>query len=512
MSNSRFYLSIFIRRLPYFLIVASVISAAAVIAAATLPPAYVSSMRLLVESPQISNELVTPVANVPALEQLQVVRQRLLTRTNLLDVAQRLGVLLDMEELNSDQIVQAMLARTDIEISQGRGDPPLMKVSFEAREAEIAAGVLNEYLKLIQEVDIQARTGRAVQTLEFFEQEVSRLNAELAERSSRILEFKTANIGALPDSLDYRLGQQSLLQERLGQLERDIFGLTSQRERLLEIYRSTGQVAEARIEALTPEQAKLEALKNELSEALAVYSADNPRVKILQARVAQAEAVVSAQPRIAEPAQQNTGNSSLDLQITAIDSRLSDLNDQKATVEEQLAKVADSIDRTPVNAIKLDELRLDYENIQLQYNSAVDRLARASTGERIEFMDRGQRISVIEPPAVPTQPSKPKRVLIAGGGSILGFVAGLALIVALEMMNRSIRRPEDMVRALGVTPLATIPYVQTRREKFMRRGRKLLLLLTIIVGVPAVVYSVHIYYQPLDVIAEGIMNKLGMRW
>ena len=148
----------------------------------------------------------------------------------------------------------------------------------------------------------------------------------------------------------------------------------------------------------------------------------------------------------------------------------------------------------------------------MQYNSAVDRLAKASIGERIEFMARGQRISVIDPPAVPNQPSKPKRVLIAAGGSIFGVMAGLALIVLMELMNRAVRRPEDLVAAFGISPLATIPYIQTRREMLVRRGKKLLLLLLILVGVPAAVYAVHVYYQPLDLIAERIMNKLGVRW
>ena len=337
MGNARFYLSIIIRRLPYFLIVATVVSAAAIITAATLPPAYVSSMRLIVESPQISNDLVTATAAAPAVEQLQVVQQRLLTRANLLDIANRLQVLNDMEELNPDQIVQAMLARTDVEISAGRGDPPLMRVTFEAREAQIAAGVLNEYLTLIQQEDVQSRTGRAVQTLEFFQQEVTRLNTELAERSASILEFKTGNAGALPDSLDYRLGQQSLLQERLGQLDRDIFGLTNQRDRLLEIFEATGQVADARLEALTPEQIQLETLKAQLNEALAVYSPENPRVKMLTARIAQVQSVVSSQPQPSEqPPDTNTGNTTLDVQIAAIDTRLTDLSVQKDRVEKQL--------------------------------------------------------------------------------------------------------------------------------------------------------------------------------
>ena len=206
MADLKYYFSIFLRRLPYFLPVALVIAAVSVIVSIALPPAYVSQMQLIVESSQIPGELAAPTASTPAQEQLQIVEQRLLTRTNLLDIANRLKVLDDQDDLTPDAIVQAMRARTIIETNTGRDEASLMLVSFEAGSGEKAAAVLNEYLTLIQQEDIESRTGRAAQTLEFFEQEVTRLSAELAEKSANILAFKTANSDALPDSLDYRLG------------------------------------------------------------------------------------------------------------------------------------------------------------------------------------------------------------------------------------------------------------------------------------------------------------------
>ena len=341
---------------------------------------------------------------------------------------------------------------------------------------------------------------------------MARLNQLLAAKSAAISSFKTGNIEALPDSLNFRLSQQAVLQERLAQFDRDLMSLKNQRELLLNLFNTTGQVAEARLEALTPEQIQLETLRNQLNDALAVLSPENPSVKLLKARIAQVESVVRAQPKPLAEAREKTGNAMLDLQLAEIDSRITDLAGQKSLVQEEFAKLTTSIEKTPANTVKLDELTLDYENIQLQYNGAVDRLAKASTGERIEFMARGQRIAVIEPPGVPNEPAKPKRLLIAGGGSLFGFMAGIGLIVLLEVLNRSIRRPEDLIRTLGISPIATLPYIQTRTEVVLRRGRKLLVALMILVGITVLLYAVHTYYQPLDLIAERVMNKLGLRW
>jgi polysaccharide chain length determinant protein (PEP-CTERM system associated) len=505
----KFYISIFLRRLPYFLLVAIVIGTVSVIVARSLPPVYVSSMRLIVESPRIPTELAASTVRTPAEERLQIIEQRLLTRANLLDVANRLDVFENQSEMLPDEIVEAMRTRTRIRSSTGRDAAALMTLSFEADTGVKAAGVLNEFLTMIQQEDVESRTGRAGQTLDFFEQEVARLSEELAKRSARVLAFKSENADALPESLDYRLNQQTLLQERLAQLAREVAGLDEQRDRLIQIFESTGQVAGMVGPAQTPEQRQLETLRSELNQALAVYSAENPRVKMLEARVAQLEKTVSAQPAPTEEATAtSTGNSLLDVQLAEIATRRTILEEQRANTATQLEALNDTIKRTPPNAIQLDELQLDYANIQQQYNLAVDRLSQASTGERIEVMARGQRIAVIDPPAVPNKPTKPNRMMIAGGGGVFGILLGLGLVLLLEFLNRSIRRPEELVAKLGITPLATIPYIEMPGRR--HRWGRTLLLIVVLVGVPAAIYAVHTYYQPLDLIAQRIMNKLGL--
>jgi len=513
MGNLQYYLSIFIRRLPYFLIVTMIVSAVSVIVAWTLPPAYVSQMRLIVESPQIPSNLAPSTVATPALEQLQIVEQRLLTRPNLLDIANRIQAMPNQSAMSPDDIVDGLRARTSIRTSAGRGQATLMTISFEAVSAQAAAGVLNEYLTEIQQEDVQYRKGRATQTLDFFEEEVKRLSQELEKRSARILTFKQKNSDALPSSQAFRESQQASLQANLEQLDRQIFALQGQREKLMEVYKTTGQVVRPTNQKLSPLQAQLSQLHLQLSNALAVYSEENPRVVLLRSRIASLEKSIAAEQAAAPgPDASQTGNTAVDIQLAQIDAQITSLKEQKSQLADRLEKVNESLSRIPTNTITLEDLQRDYNNIQAQYNTAVNRLAQASTGERIEVMSRGQRISVIEQPAVPSAPTKPNRMLIAGGGAGFGVALGLALVLLLEFLNRTARRPEDLIRRFDVWPIATIPYVRTRREMLAQRGRRLLLLLLIMVGIPAAVWAVHTYYQPLDLIADRIMNKLGVRW
>lgn len=519
MDDLNYYFSIFRRRFPYFLIVVTVLSALSVTVAFTLPPAYESRMVLLVESPQIPEELAASTVRTPAFEQLQVIEHRLLTRENLLEIARKFNVLPNMNDLNPDQIVSAMRARTAIRISNAfRKEAPLMTITFEAPQPRTAAEVLNEYLRLIQQLDTEFRKGRSGETLEFFTQEVEQLGQDLDVQSARILDLKQTNSEALPESLEFRLDQLSVFQNRLIQTEREITDLRNQRSRLIQLYELTGNVDTVQEMPLSADERQLEVLNNQLAEALAIYSLENPRVKILKTRIDQLEtkirktapATPEAENPVSEPVTEFPPV--MLIQLEEIDNRISSLESQKASVGVRILALDKSIAKTPEIAIALEEMTRRYEAIENQYNRAEDRLSKAQVGDRIETRSRGQRLSVIEQPSVPSEPTKPNRLKIAGAGTVFGFLVGFGLIFLIEMLNTTARRPEDIISKLGVTPLTTIPYIETRGERFRRRFLKLLVVLAILVGIPAAVYAVHTYYMPLDLLADKVMNKIGVRW
>jgi polysaccharide chain length determinant protein (PEP-CTERM system associated) len=517
MNEVRYYFSIFLRRLHYFLAVFMVVSTIAVIAAFTLPPAFESQTRLLVEGPQIPTSMAASTVQIGLNEQLEIIEQRLMTRANLLQVARAQNVFENMQEMTADSIVEAMRARTTIQRPGGRNPAPIMNISFEARLPQIAAGVLNDYLTLIERQNAEFRTSRAGNTLEFFEQEVARLGQDLDAQSSKILEFKTRNTGALPESLNYRLEQQARMQEQIRQIDRDIAALRTQADRLVQVFEATGQL-ESEGPSLSPDEQRLREMRFQLDEALSIYSETNPQVRMLQARIAQLEERIEARAEAqsdteeTETSEERRGSTTLNLQLSEIDARISFLGEQRQDILERLEALNETLERTPANSVALDELMRRYRNIEEQYNLAVDRLAQASTGQRIESLSRGGRISIIEPPATPNQPTKPNRIMIAGGGTAMGVFAGVGLVFLLHLLSRTARRPEDIINRIGVRPLATIPYIRSRSEVVWKRLVKVVVYLAILIGLPLAVYAVHLYYLPLDLLADRVMNKIGVRW
>ncbi len=506
----KYYLSIFWRRFPYFLVVALLISAIGISFAMVLPAKYRAEALLLVESEQIPDELASSTVTTGASEQLQIIEKRLTTRANILDIVNRLQIYGATNDMNPTEIVNDMRSRTKIKLLGGGrwGGATTVTVSFDSDTAVQSALVANEFVTLILQENVKLRSGSAAQTMEFFTQEVSRLGLDLDKLNAEILAFKMSNQNALPDSLDYRRTRQTALQERLLQLQRDDAILGDRRARFIEFYERTGRV-ESATGRVSVEQQQLNDLRRQLDAALSIYAASNPRVKMLQSRVDALEATVLEQLP-SESSEETRTMSLYDLQLADIDGQIKYIREQKVLVEDELKQLADSIQKTPGNSIKLSELERDYENTQNQYNQAVSRRSTAEVGERIEVLSKGQRISIIEQAIVPVEPYSPNRRKIVAFSILGGVGLGFGLIFLLEFLNRSIRRPVDITNQLGIAPIATLPYIFTRRQLMTRWAILTSVVLIIMVGIPAGVWSLHTYYLPMDLLVQKVIEKSGL--
>ena len=303
------------------------------------------------ESEQIPGDLAESTVRIEAAEQLQIIKQRILTRETLVDMANRLEIYGprgggQRPSMTTDELVEDMRTRVGIITSGGaqRRGPTLatlVDVNFEAATARMAATVTNELVTLIQRQDVEMRTGVAGRTLDFFEQEVDRLDAVLAAQSASILAFKEENQEALPDSLDFRRSQQAGAQERQVQLERELAGLNDRRSRMESLraeFEVTGQTPEGTDR--TPEEIQLQALEEELATMLSVLAPANPKVKLLEARIAGLRARVEAQRAArGEVSDEGTPLTNFDLQMEQLEGQIEYLVSQRDQLDETLASL-----------------------------------------------------------------------------------------------------------------------------------------------------------------------------
>lgn len=515
----KFYWAVFLRRLPYFLVIAALVTAIGVTVAAILPPSYRSQASMLVEPQQIPDDLAQTTVPVNPFEQVQIIEQRLMTRDNLLALAERIGLYADQPEMSAGAIVGDIRERIEFigftpDVTRAPDTPgaTIIGVAFNAPTGELANKGANELVNLVLQENVKLRTTRAGETLEFFDTQVAQLSEAIKRQAERITAFKTENFDALPDSLDTRRNRQLLEQERLLALEREEAALKNQRATAVWVFQRTGR--SSTMVTLSPEEEELQALKSQLIQQRTVYAPGSPRIRMLETRIAALEDLVAQQSAERAVPDENgeaaAPASGLDLELAPIDARLEFIAQDKAAIEATLAELETSIQETPANEMALGGLERELANLQSQYDEAMANLSQARTGERIEVMSKGERFSLIEQPTTPSSPSSPNRKLIAAAGMVGGVGAGLGFVLLMEMLNRSIRRPVDLTAKLGLQPLATVPYIRTPGETQRKRMIVILALVLIAVAIPAGLFALHTYYLPLDLLMSELSAKLGL--
>lgn len=480
----------------------------AVAVAFLLPPTYRSTARILVESQQIPDSMARSTVAQSAAERIQLIQQRLLTRSNLLAIAAEVGLFADRPSMSPSDIVDQMRASTRIQgitLRDARSSfVGGVEIEFRSSTAAGSARVVNEFVSRMLAQNVQQRTDRAVGTLSFFNQEAERLAAELDQQARRITAFKTENQDALPSSLSSRQSELSMMRDRL-------FTRSTQRanleERRLAMVRAieSGNLGDM---AGTPQSQELNRLRNALVLQRATLSDSHPTVRLLNARIAALE--TNLLPEDAAVGVAGGGTSVLDEQIAIIDRELA-LIDQRNTADEELiAELETSVRRTPSVEMELASLERHYANLQVQYREAVLNRARAEMGERLEANQQAERFEVIEQAIPAESPISPNRPLIVAAGVAGGFGLGVGLMVLLEMLNRAIYTVRDMERRLDLRPIVSIPYIPTARERTFRTWRIRIILLALVIGIPLALYLIDRFYLPLPLVFDRVVSMLGL--
>ncbi|WP_062118909.1 GumC family protein [Aureimonas sp. AU40] len=509
----RFYLSILLRRLPMIVAIVCLVTALGVTIAHLLPRTYRSSATLMVEPPQISETLAPSTVPPNTAGQLQIIQQQVLNGPSLLALADRFDIYPDRGNLTALDIVADMRSRAGIEpvaLDGAAGSKAIsFAVSFDAARPEIAFQVVEELVDRILRMNSRTRTDRAVDTLAFFQGEVKRLDAVLSGQESRILNFKNEHRNALPDSLDFRRQEQGALQERLLQLEREAAALRSRRTNLQQ-FADMAEPSLGPAAALTPEEQLLDQYRRTLLAQRALFTEASPGIRSLQSQIAALEAAVRAQ-RLGNPSPDKgrAPPSSTALQLADIDGQLDFIAKEGASTSSALEELSRSIVATPGNASVLNALERSSRNTQTEYDSAVARLAAASTGEQIELRAKGEKLALVDPPLQPHDPIRPNRLKIAFGSFAAGMGLSLGLLVLLEMTNRSVRRPLELAQATEIETFAVIPFIRTRQERFSRRVGMALSLMVLLAVLPVALYAIEAHREILDAASSRILFRMG---
>ena len=243
-------------------------------------------------------------------------------------------------------------------------------------------------------------------------------------RSAEIVAFKKENADALPTSLGFRQDRQAALQERLNQIQRELVLLDEQETRLNEVFASGGDIGGRRRAVAGCRSASRSStpISNRHSRccrrptpgcACSRRRSTRSRDRILASAPGETEAVAAGKPAAGD-ARPAAGR---DPDAPPAPDRPADLSSRRRSTPSPTSIAQDARGHGRHRQPRARLLPTCRRSTTRPRSGS----ATAATGERIELLSKGERISVIEHASVPTRPISPNRPLIAGAGAAAGI-------------------------------------------------------------------------------------------
>ena len=495
--------------------------AIAVIVAIAIPPVYQSAGTIMVESQQISADLIPKMAGSFVEERIEVIRQRVMTRENLLKIIEKYQLFKDsrrsltvsdkVDEMRKQIIIEPVNANA---ISRREQVTIAFKLAFEHRHSEVAHKVANELVTLFLDENVKSRTERATETTEFLTQEANKLQVELEKVETQLAAYKQEHSHALPQHQELRMGMVSRTEVELKDVERDY--KTAQEElRFLDLELSAAKagITPKTGAAYAPQNPQdLGSLKAEYERLLALYKEAHPDVRAVKRKI---EALEAAGPTSSAGGPDKSGGGvSLEVarvqaKIAATQARIESFAAQAKGLRGRLGTYEQQILQTPQVERGLITLMRDHENAQKKYEEIRAKQMSAQIAENLEGENKAERFSLLEPPAYPEKPTKPDRIKILMIGLFMAIGGSGGLVLLLETLNQRIRGTEALSIAIRQRPMVVIPYMTIEDEIVSRKRLLKKIVIPAVVGVVITVILLHVLYMPLDILLMKIIARFG---
>lgn len=318
----------------------------------------------------------------------------------------------------------------------------VIEISVKWSDPRTAAALANGFAQTAIDTNIDLKVEPAKQYAAWFEQRAQALRAELQAKQKRLSDFQNANgIVAIDEKLDVENNRLTELSTELVTIQGLRQESQSHAHQVSGDINSLPEVLQSPvIQNLKSQLAQADAKREDIASRL---GRNHPDYKEVEGEIA------DLRTRIA----QESANIAASLARTN-DVNVRRENDVRAALEAQKQKVLE-LKHQHDQAAVMDE---DVTNAQRDLDEVTKSLAQSN----LESLTQQTNVVQLSTAEAPKGPSSPKLVINMLLAIFLGGVLGIGAALAVEMRNRRVREPDDMVELLGVPLLGTIRPVLAR--------------------------------------------------
>jgi polysaccharide chain length determinant protein (PEP-CTERM system associated) len=464
------------RRWAWVLIPALVAPLAGFLISFALTPKYNSQSLLLVEDQVVPTGYVSPIVTAHVSDRMITMQQNVLSRARLQPIVDRLGLV--RKGKSADAVIGQI--RDNVAVwpyhrgGAGTADVSGFRVSYSSDNPRDAQQVCAEITSLLLTENQEVREQVARTTTEFLSRQVEQSKRNLDEMDAKLSEFKIQHFGRLPGDVDANMRMLASMTSQLDASTQNIARMQqnkSHTEMILEQYLAALKSSQAAPTFPTLRQQLLR-LQNQLVILQTKYTDDFPDVVKTKHEIAQLQAKlreINSDPEKSDASLENTvprdGARLEPPEIRSLREQIyhSDLAIERAIeAQKRLKERMDSFEsRFSLDAAIEEEwkqLTRDNGAAHSIYNQLLMNKSAAEIQTEMEHNQQGEQLRLIDQANLPNSPVYPVRSKFAMYGLAAGLGIGLTIALLLELQDKAIRNEGDVVAALGLPMLGSVPW------------------------------------------------------
>jgi polysaccharide biosynthesis transport protein len=320
----------------------------------------------------------------------------------------------------------------------------LMQIGYRSADSQLAADAANAITQSYLEHSYEIRLRSSAGVARFMERQIEELKAKM-ERSSHALSAFERDLNVIsPEE------KTNILSARLLQLNTEFTNAQTERLKQEAGYQSvSGGSFEAALAATQGEALrKLAEHRNDAAEHFAEiqshYGANHPEFRKARAQLNQVEASIEATRKQI---------------IDRVEIGYREAQRREAMVGEAVTAAKAEFDRMNARSFEYQAVKREADADKNLYEQLVRKIREA--GINAGFQNSSIRIAdAARPPLKPVYPNHTLNVLLAG---LLSALAAVGAAVVSDLLDKTVRDPEQVARTLRTEVIGSLPLMKDRR-------------------------------------------------
>ncbi|AFZ14328.1 capsular exopolysaccharide family [Crinalium epipsammum PCC 9333] len=348
----------------------------------------------------------------------------------------------------------------------------ILQVSYTDTDPAKAAKIINTVMSIYIKSDVNAQRSEAKAAREFVEKQLPIIEVTVRQAEQDLRKFKEQNkVLDLAGEATSTTEVLNNLTQQISEAQSKYAAETSRVQGLQQLF---GNDLNATVVAASvgesPTTQKLLSNLQDIQEKLATertrFQEGHPVIEDLKSKEANLKALLQQQLQQTFLGQQPLPNRIVPLADGVQQSLITDFaraSAERASLEKQIYALAnvEAAYRERINTLpKLEQQQRELERRLKTAQSTYEILSPKLQEIRVQENQTVGNARIVTPASIPERAIAPKKAQNLAVGGLLGILLGIAVALALETTDKSIKDPEDAKRILGYPLLGTIPIIE----------------------------------------------------